>query len=476
MNLRLLLPLLLFGLISISVSAQKGYSIKGKITGIKDTTIQLGNYYGDKQYLKDSTRVDAQGRFAFEGKEKLDGGIYIVITPDKKYFEILMDSTQHFSFETTTDDLIRDFKVKGSPENQLFYEYLNYINPRGKKAEELKEKLNSEKTKEDEKESAKIKEELRLIEKEVTDFKKSLQEKHPWSFVAKIFKAMEDPEVPEAPLLENGQKDSTFAFKYYRAHYWDNIDWKDDRVLRTPIYHNKLKRYMEQLTIQIPDSINKTADEVLSLAKQSPELFKYTLWYITSTFERSNVMGMDAVFVHLVENYYKKKQAFWIDESTLEKIIQRSDILKPILIGKVAPELYLKDTTDKYVPLLATKGKYTILYFWDPDCGHCQKISPKVHEIWEKYKSKGVTGYAVCTLRDLEKFKKFINDKKLKWINVYDPAPHYNFKDYYDIYSTPVIYLLNEKKEIMFKRISVEQLEEILEKEYEKKEKEKEIK
>jgi thiol-disulfide isomerase/thioredoxin len=471
MNLRLLLTIIILGSVSLPISAQsiKGYSIKGKITGVKDTIIHLGNYYGDKQYLKDSVKVDAQGRFAFEGKEKIDGGIYLIITPDKKYFEIIMDSIQNFSFETDTVDFVKNFKVKGSFENTTFYEYLNFISPRGKKAEELRKKMNTEEFKDNEKVVAGIKEELSGLDKEVSEYKKNLQQRLPNSFVTKIFRAMEDPEIPEAPFLQDGvTKDSTFAFKYYRAHFWDNIDWKDDRILRTPIYHNKLKRYLEQLTLQIPDSINKAADELLKLSKPSPELFKYNLWYVLHTYEKSNLMGMDAVFVHIANNYIKTKQATWMDSTTVEKIIERAKILDPLLIGKPAPNLYLKDTAQNYNQLSEVKGKFIILYFWDPDCGHCQKITPKIHELYQKHKKQGVNAYAVCTLRDLNKLKKYVIEKELKWINVYDPAPHYNFKEYYDIYSTPVIYLLNEKKEIMYKRLSVEQLEEILEKELEK--------
>jgi peroxiredoxin len=468
MRLKLIVLLMVMGAFGASAQNKGGYSIKGKIFGIKDTVVQLGNYYGDKQYLKDSARVDSQGKFAFEGKEKLDGGIYIVITPDKKYFELIIDSVQNFSFETDTLDYVNNLKVKGSPENILFYEYLNYINPKGKKADELKNKLNDESIKDDSIAKAPIIEELKTIDKEVNDYKKLLQEKHPQSFVAKMFKAMEEPEIPEAPILENGRKDSTFAYRYYKTHFWDNVDLKDDRILRTPIYHNRLKKYIEQLTIQIPDSINKTADELLERVKDNKELFKYTLWYITNTYQNSNYMGMDAVFVHLVENYYSKKLAYWVDEDNLKKIEERAKLLKPLLIGKVAPNMVMRDTNDVAVSLHQIKGKFTILYFWDPDCGHCQKVSPKVFEVYEKYKSKGVTTFAVCTVQDKEKFKKFVREKNLKWNNVYDPFPQYNLKNMYDIYSTPVIYLLNEKKEIIFKRIGHEQLDEILEKEFEK--------
>jgi peroxiredoxin len=442
-------------------SNKDSYSIKIRVSGYTSGTVQLANYYGDKQYLKDSAIVDNQGRFKFENKDlKLDRGIYLVVLPDKRYFEFLIDSVQSFSMETDSADYIGKMKIKGSHENSIFYDYLNFITPRGKKAETLRSQLNDAET--DDKTKAKIKEELAFLDKEVVEYKKNLMEKQATSFVAKMFKSLSEPQIPELPSLENGAKDSLFAFKYYREHYWDNIDFSDDWVVRSPIYANRLKRYIENMTVQIPDSINKTADYILEKAEVSPDIFKYTLWYITNTYERSNIMGMDAVFVHMVENYYMTGKAFWVDATQLEKIAERAMTLKPILIGKIAPNLLMRDLKNTIVPMHGIKAKYTILYFWDPDCGHCKKVTPLVRDIYRQYKSKGVNAYAVCMEVDSDKMKKFIEEKELDWINVYDPYHQTNFRKHYDINSTPVLYLLNEKKEIIAKRIDAEQLKEIL--------------
>ena len=50
-----------------------GYKIKIKFKGLKDTTCYLGNYFGNKQYYKDTARVDANGMCVFQGKEPLPG-------------------------------------------------------------------------------------------------------------------------------------------------------------------------------------------------------------------------------------------------------------------------------------------------------------------------------------------------------------------------------------------------------------------
>jgi thiol-disulfide isomerase/thioredoxin len=113
-----------------------------------------------------------------------------------------------------------------------------------------------------------------------------------------------------------------------------------------------------------------------------------------------------------------------------------------------------------------------ILVFWDVDCGHCQKEIPKLIEVYNdlKKEKKDVKVYSVYTLHEGEKYLKYIAEKGLSdWINVYDGAHINNVTVKYDVYSTPVIYVLDKNKTIKAKRIGVEQIREVLqsmEKEY----------
>jgi phosphoribosylanthranilate isomerase len=76
-----------------------------------------------------------------------------------------------------------------------------------------------------------------------------------------------------------------------------------------------------------------------------------------------------------------------------------------------------------------------------------------------KLKDKGVEVYAVTIEDSDEKWKNFIREKKLNFINVHDKYKQYYFRQLYDIYSTPVIYLLDENKHIKGKRLDVDQIE-----------------
>ncbi|HEY4800413.1 MAG TPA: redoxin domain-containing protein, partial [Bacteroidia bacterium] len=405
-------------------AAQEGYVIKGKIKGIHDTVCYLGNHYGNKQYVKDTTKVDKDGNFIFKGKKKLDGGIYLIVLPSKKYFEILVDKDQHIYVETdTTTKMVEHMKVKGSEDNINFYKYLDYISEEQSKVEPLRKRF--AKIKEDslaaattKKDSLKIlQDKIAAVDKDVEKYKDDFINKHPESFLAVIFKAQKEPVVPENP----DKKDSLFAYRYYKNHYWDNIPLSDDRLLRTPIFHAKLKYYFDKVILQHPDSIIKESDILIEKTNGNKETFKYLVWYTTMTYETSPIMGMDAVFVHEVEKYYMTNKAYWVDSVQVQKIIHRGLTLKPLLLEKPAPPVVMQDSSDKNFSLYEVKSKYTVLIFWDPDCGHCQKIVPKLKEVYDKsLQAKGITVYSVDIEDDATKWKKFIKEKKLNWINVHD--------------------------------------------------------
>lgn len=271
-----------FLLMATFANGAGGYDIKLTVKGIKNETCQLAYYFGDKQYIKDSAKADINGKLTFKGEEDLPGGIYLAVTPSRKYFEILIDKEQKFSMETDTADFINNMKVSGSEVNKLFYNYLKWISDKGKHMEALRAEFESAKG--DDKKLEAVKEKQLTLDKEVKDYKTKFIEEHPDMLLSKIFKASWEPEIPEIPVLANGRKDSSFAYRYYKSHYFDKLDLKDDRLIRTPVFAGKIKQYIEKLTPQIPDSINKAATYVLDMTDENSEIFKYLVYYITNTY------------------------------------------------------------------------------------------------------------------------------------------------------------------------------------------------
>lgn len=462
---RLIFTLLFLSIVTTNAQTAKKntptYTLKFKISGLKNTECYLAHYYGDKQYLQDTAKVDANGNMTFTGKKEIPKGMYLMVMPSKRYFEFIY-TENNFSMEVSdTNDFVNSMKIKNSAENESFYKYLKFISVQSKLAEPLKARYEANKENKDSTEI--LKEKLNKIDDEVKKYKEDYIKANPNSMVTTIFRATTDPVVPEPPILPNGRKDSTFSYKYYKAHYFDNINLTDDRLPYTPILHNKLDFYMKKMVFQIPDSIIKEADILIEKTRQSKEVFKYTVHYITNTFETSNIMGMDAVFVHMAEKYYNTKQAFWIDSARLKKIAERAAVLKTGLVGQKAENLLMNKLDGSTLKLYDVKAEYTILYFWDPGCGHCKKVTPLLLDYYNKNKHKGIEVFGVGCGDDYEEWKKYIEENKLDWINVMDFYNKTNFRKLFDIYSTPVSYVLDKDKKIIAKRLTVEQIEELIE-------------
>ncbi len=439
------------------------YSIKVKVTGVKDSVCYLGHYFGQKQYTPvDTATADAAGNLLFSKKKTLKEGVYLIIIPGS-YFEVIIGPEQDIKIETDVADLITNMKTKGSLENEIFYGFQSIMISKSKEAQALVEEQKKLKNAD----SIKVnKDKLTAIQNYIKTYKDDLFKKYPGTLTVKLLRAAEDPEVPEFKKADGTGVDSLKAYMYYKSHYFDNYDFSDERMLRTPIFIPRIDKYMKEMTVQMPDSIIKSADILIQKAGANKEIYKYVVSTITNTYETSNMMGMDAVFVHMADTYYLKGKCFWIDTTVERKIRERADILRPLLLGKVIPDTYCADTSGNYLPLHTIKGKYVVLIFWDADCGHCQKEIPKLFTLYnEKLKAKGTVVYAATIERDNKSWTKFLREKKLfapGWYNVRDQFNHTDFHKTYDVYSTPVVYLLDEKKKIIAKRIGVEQITEFL--------------
>lgn len=453
-----------FGLPTYQASSigKKGHEIKLTVKGLSDTVCYLAYHYGGRILVKDTFPVNAKGQAMFSGSEPLPGGIYLAVLPGTKFFEFLIDkNNQHFNLSTDTLDLLANLKVSGSEDNQIFADYKRFLDTQQKESKRLK-KLKDITELEDS--LMIIDEQIQTIDASIFDYRKEVQAQQPKSFLAAIINSMQEPELSEQ------QKDTLNdkqQFLYFKEQFLDNVAFNDPRMLRTPIVHNKIKYYLEKLTAQVPDSINAAADYIISKVDSSnSDMFRFVVSDITNMYEQSKIMGMDAVFVHMAQNYYLTGQAFWMDSSSMVKVRDRVNKMKNNLIGLIAPRLNLIDTAGNFIDMHSIDSEYTLLLFWDYKCGHCKKQMPAYLKLYEKYQEKGLEIYAICTKIEVDKLKEYIDENNIPWLNVYDPYNMSNFRMNYDIYSTPTSYLLDKDKKIIAKRLGAEQLEQIMEQLY----------
>ncbi len=458
---RILFIVMLF-LIGMSLQAigRDGYHIRLKITGTKDSMVYLAHYYGKPLptiYKKDSARLDKNGVAEFNNPDpSFVGGIYMMLMSDRKtYFEFLANNGDDMTITADLSKLPEGVKFKNSAENEHFQEYVDFLQDYSQRQQQMKKDYGEAKTAAD---TSAIRKRAAASSKELNNYRREYAKSHPGTLLANIFNALEMPQVPEGEhLLADGKtKDSAFAYNYYKDHFWDGFNFQDDRLIHAPVYDAKITEYMNKLVLPWPDSVEKESDMLLRKTRGTKDLFKYTLWWLTRNVEDSKIMGMDEVFVYLVENYYMKGDAVWLSNDELTKYMDRAQKIAPNVIGNLAPAVKLPNVmTKKDESLYDGKSDYTLLIFYSPSCGHCQHELPALDSVYNAVlKKKGVKIFTVATEGEEKAITDFITKNKLgEWTNTWDHEHVGDWRGKYDVYSTPTIYLLDEKKIIRGKRL-----------------------
>ena len=468
---RIYLPLLF--LFFVMAAGAQSFKITLQAPGFTNGIAYLTYHSGKNFNIEDSAAVSNKGIAVFEGKRKLPGGIYSMFLPGKRQFvDFFIDKEQLLNIKIDSTDLLNKTVITGSKENIVFQDYQKYMAVKGKAWEQERIAYTQSQTKQD---SVLHEANYNRLNKELNDYRENIIKNQPQTMMASVLSAMKEP-----PLLHPNPKshnDSLENYYHYKKHYWDGVTFMDERIIRSPFFIPKFEKFYRDIVIQHPDSIMKEMDYQLLLARSCPEMYKFILNWATDEYINPKYMGLDAVFVHLFEKYHSKGLTSWLNEKQMETISRRAYMVMGSLIGAKAADLEMLDTAGKPSSLYNLNADYSIVVFWDPNCGHCKEEIPKLDSIYNaSWKNHGVKVYAVLSGDSKENllpaWKKFINEKGLgEWTNVYQTkameeadvaAQKPSYRQLYDVIMTPTLFLLDKEKRIIGKKLSWQQLDELL--------------
>ncbi len=434
--------------------ADPGHHISIRIHNYDGQEIYLAYHYGNRQYLADTAYADTDENFIFSGTEPLVPGMYLVVLEDDRNFEVIIDANQLFDITADADDLVGSATFTNSADNELFYDYIHFLGKKSRQRSALEMELNQPGT--SSQRQLDIQQELAAMDEVVMNKQNEIIDTDPDALLSRIILAQRDPELPEPPVLPDGTMNREKMYQIYKSRFFDNIDFADDRILQTPVYHARLRIFFNNVLIQHPDTIIAEADRVLEKANANREMFKYTLWFITNNVESSQILGMDKVFVHLIENYYMTDAVDWIEAERLERIINRAMEMKPLLMGNVAPDFEINDPEGNLISMHTIDAEYLVLYFWDAECAFCKQATASLKQSWDLLSEMGVRIFAVNIEKDKQKWLESIAAYEHDWIHGNDIHKRSDFLDVYNIYAIPQIYILDRDKKILAKDIGAE--------------------
>lgn len=454
---------IILALITFTLKAE-GYRILVKWEGLPDSSIFLAHYYDTSIYIDDTLKLDSKGEGVFEGEKPLHEGLYVMYQSGNNYFDFLLGTDQTMTISTNQIDVYGNLIISSAPESEKFLVYQQMLKQKTVEKNELSAGLNSENKEEQEKARKRIEEidqdMLSFIEQETRNDNKNMYNV--------FLRTANQIVLPEPPFdTQNPSYDSLawfYTYNYRRDHFLDGIDFTDDRVLYTPVIKTKMDTYFNKLLIQNPDSIIKQAFKVLKASEPNQKMYQYTTQFFLNNSLQSKIMGMDAVFVAIADEVYLKRKASWADSTTLAKIAEEVYLTRPNLIGKKAPDLVMENIDGEYESLYLSQADYTILVFYEYDCGHCKKDIPELYnDVYLKLLEHNVEVYAVCMNDEKEKWKEFVETNNLAgWHHLWDPKHHSQFRFKYNVKTSPTLYLIDKDKKIVAKKLDNTNLSKLL--------------
>ncbi len=461
-------------LINISCKTQaiptKGYDLSITIKPYQNKTVYMGYYYGNKKGILDSLHLDGKGKGHFRGEKLLPHGVYFIVSPQKIILlEFLIDREQQFGIEADTVGLNKNVVFTNSPNNKLFRDYTTHMYGTVQKIKAIEQRI--EKVPNDTYQKADFQKQLDAYNQQIEQYRETIIKKDSSSLLALIFRTMREPTVSKAYTSKLLTK--LDSFYYYKKHYWDDVVFWDARLVRTPVFESKWDRYFAQFVSPAADSINKELDRMLLMAQVDSTMYRFLVSKCIDQYMSPSIMGQDAVFVHLFEKHIATGKVNWLTEEQHKYVYNRAYSLMANLIGQQGSNMRLADTTDHIISLYDVKAPYTLICFWDPACGHCQQLMPKLDSIYNaKWKSIGLKVFAVMIESGKEPWMKYIRNNHLQdWIHVYHTealqaqdrkSKQPSYRQLYDAYATPTLILLDADKHIIAKHLTYQQIDDFL--------------
>lgn len=470
-----LVLLLAFALGVLNVNAQEGkknasnldasdkYEISVKAKQLKSDSLFLGYYYCGKLYVQDTLSLNKKGCGVFANKEKLNEGTYVMYFHGSKYFDLLIGNDQEFSVEIgDTLSLPESVKISGASVTEDFHNYTLGL----KSAQATYNKLSEEiKATDDSIKKESLRQEAIEIFNSTNVLRDDLINAHTGDMLGLFLNGLKVPEyTPDESLPDSLKPMARYLFE--KEHYLDNLDITDPRILRTPYVISSLDGYINTRLFQLSDSIIPPVIKLVERSRANNDCFRVVLNHCMNYAINSKIMGMENLMVELGRRYYLNGLTEWSDSTWLKNLEEEIYKNERSLVGMTAANIPLADVNGKYNKLYNIGGtQVTILYFYEPSCGHCRKTMPKVGEFAKKYANDPrIKVVGVYMLEDKEEWIKFIEEADLSAIvNVWDPNRDSYFWYYFNTSTTPMVYVMDEEHKIFAKKIDVETLYRIAE-------------
>ena len=280
----------------------------------------------------------------------------------------------------------------------------------------------------------------------------------PKSLFTQVFHA--DNEVLKAMIAADFNYSAISAPVYHKV--LSLVDFTDGRFCHsTSTIFYFIQKYLTLESRESVDEIIAEVDTILMRAARGGryQCGMYAKW-LYNIFDKTGDAYYEPVMLHIYDTYDRG----WIPEDQERRIKRKMDVLRKLAPGAQIPELTAYDINGKQHSTNDIKTKYTVLWFWDPDCDHCQEETPILHDIYQKQADElNFEVFAVEVNDDYDRWKAFSEKHGLNdWVNLSTSMGEtsVDFIEYFDIVTTPVLWLIDNEKNhtIIARQVTLEEL------------------
>ena len=421
--------LLIFLLTFAPIAMMSQVKIRVEIENYDDSLYYLLKYKSDKSLIVIDSSTIVKGNKIFKQSSNYPEGIYVLAdSKQNPIFELFLGKDQKFTVKV--GDLMRNetYIIKGAKETSDYFDIYAKTNYNRLYIKALESEI------EHFPDNARKIDSIKLNHNEYLE---SIKIKDRNSFLRTYIGFNKEIIVPQE------YKDN--SEQYIIDHYFDDISFRDVRILNTRLLKNKLDDYFNNyMSKQTTDVVLQKIDYIIyqttSGYRDIPqdlvnhEVRDYILWYLYSKY-----FDNDIIYTHLSDVYFSKLEINNLTENIRSEIVKRADILRKITIGRLAPTFTYIDDEGKQIDLSEINSKNTILFFYKPDCQKCIRDKRILGLIKKRQKNLTIL---------------HINISEDNYSNVSQ-----DIINQYDITTTPTIYVLDMEKKIIAKHIKAEEIE-----------------
>lgn len=438
---------------ALTATAQQ-YSFTFVPAGRTDTVLYIGRYYRDAVTLMDTAHAKG-GKYIFKGRRDWPRGLYALVAQDgkKTVADFCIDGSRKFTISGDATLKAESVTVKGCKANSQMFTYIATENAAKREVDSLRALKKDEATRE-----AAEAAEKRVIERMGAFEATACHPKNPNVFFD-LQNACVPPEVPEAVEDKN---------TYYRMHYWDSLFAAPLGTLRPTLLHSpqlfsKMNYFFfGMLYYAASDTISAEVDRLMARIGDDTALARYVLDFIEPRYFRSTKnVGWDAVWCHIASEYYLKGRCPWALPGTITNMRYNYNRIKQSIIGAHGQELWMADTNQSadpndWISSHRFPTPYVILWFWDPDCHHCQEQSEELKKLYDGMVARGEKRfevYAVGYESDVAKWKRYVKEHKFNWVNVGGTNVNIDYQEAYNVHGAPTMIILDWHRDIIMNKV-----------------------